>query len=157
MQPRLPCGLSLSVLLGLSLPAMGQDSRITGHITDGNQSAVATAVVTATQVDSGSRRQVLSTAQGFFQLGPLAPGSYRIDVVKPGFKPLSQSGVELAGHLAATVDLRLEIAEGFETITLEARQTDAGSLLAYICSLSTGCEMIEPVMVSSLTDSPFLP
>jgi len=81
----------------LILPVMAQDPLITGHITDASRTAVATAVVTVIQVDSGSRRQVLSSAKGFFQLAPLPPGRYRIDVVKPGFKPLSRAGVELRG------------------------------------------------------------
>jgi hypothetical protein len=133
------------------LSALAQDSLITGHITDANRDAVATAVVTVTKLNSGSRRQVLSNARGFFQLAPLAPGTYRIDVVKPGFKPLLRSGVELGKSLAANVDLQMEHAEA-----------SAGSLLAYMCGLSLGsCEMIEPpavsVSVSFQTDSPLFP
>jgi Carboxypeptidase regulatory-like domain len=143
---------------GLSLPLFGQNCSITGYVLDPRRGAVATAVVTVTQVDSGSTRQILSNSQGFFQLASLPPGEYRIDAVKPGFKPLSHIAVELGRSLAATMDLQMENAEVSGAVTLEARKTSAGSLLAYICGLSvgSGCETIEPV-ISAQTDSPFLP
>ena len=120
--------------LHFGLSALAQNSLIIGHITDANRDAVTTAVVTVTQLGSGSRRQVLSNARGVFQLAPLAPGRYRIDVVKPGFKPLLRSGVELGANLAANVDLQMEHAEAGTT-----------SLLAYICGLSAGsCCEIDP-------------
>ena len=143
----------------IALPAIGQDSRIVGHITDARQAAVATAVVSVTNVDSESRRQVLSNAQGYFQLAPLAPGRYRIDAVKPGFRPYSRTLVGLNQGSSATVDLQMEDAEVSEIATVEARKAGGGSLLTYICGLSqgSGCEMIDPVIVLSQTDSPFLP
>src|ERR1700683_2175089 len=135
--------LAVPLCLWFSLPALGQDCGITGHVFDASRAALATAVVTVTQVDSGSRRQVLSNAQGYFRLSPLSPGNYRIEAVKPVLKPQAQKFVELDRGSAATVDLQMEEAEVSETVTLEARETGAGSLLAYICGLSagSGCEM----------------
>jgi len=126
----LPC-------LWLCLPAMAQDSRIAGRITDATGAAQATAVVTATRLDSGSTRQVLSNAQGRFQLDRLPPGDYRIDVVKPGFKPLSRYGVGLSPGSTASVELRMEDAAVPGTVT--------ESLLAYVCGLSvgSGCETFD--------------
>ena len=146
MERKLNWGLyqmAAPLCLWFSLPAVGQDCRVTGHVFDASRAALATAVVTVTQVDSGSRRQVLSNAQGYFRLSPLSPGNYRIEAVKPDFKPQAQKFVELDRGSAATVDLQMEEAEVSETVTLEARETGAGSLLAYICGLSagSGCEM----------------
>jgi len=155
----------IAVLLCLwpSLPVMGQDCRITGSITDAGGSALATAIVTATHLESGFERQVLSNAQGSFQLAPLPAGQYRIDAVKPGFKPLSRTGVFLGEGLASALDLRMEAAAASETVTLEARKTGAGFLLTYVCGLSrgSGCEMLAPILEpatsGTATDSPFLP
>jgi hypothetical protein len=133
----------------LSLPLMAQDCRITGHIADANRAGVATAIVTVTQVDSELTRQVLSNADGNFQLARLPQGKYRIDVVKPGFKPLSRIGVELGKNAATTVDLQME----------DARKAGAEFLLTYICgiSLGSGCEMLEPMVIAAQTESPLLP
>lgn len=134
--------LMVSASLTLSAPALAQDSRIKGRVLDGRQAAVATAVVTATQVDSGWKRQVLSNAQGYFQLAPLRPGNYRIEAVKPGFAPLSRTGVDLGAGMTATLDLQMKEAESSETVTS-------------ICGLSLGCdcEMFEPSL-SAATHSP---
>jgi hypothetical protein len=150
---------SVPLCLWFSLPAMGQDCQITGRVLDAGRAAVATAVVTVTRVDSGLRRQVLSNAQGYFQLTPLSSGTYRIEAVKPGFKRLSRTLTGLNEVSPAVINLQMETAEVSDTITLEARQTGAGSLLAYICGLSAGscCETIQPVTISSQTDSPFFP
>jgi carboxypeptidase family protein len=132
------CPLVIPLCLWLLSPVMGQDCSIKGHVVDGGQTAVATAVVTVTQEDSGSRRQVLSNAQGYFQLAALPPGKYQIDAVKPGFKPQSQKFVELDRGPTATIDLQMEKAGASEPVTLEARKTDTGSLLAYIMRLLPG-------------------
>jgi hypothetical protein len=152
---------ALPLCLGLCLPALGQDTRITGRVLDPSRAAVATTVVTVTQVDSGFRRQVLSNAQGYFQLAPLPPGQYRIEALKPGFKPLSNTLVGLHPGATATIDLQLENAEVSDSVTFEARKSDVGSLLTYICGLSqgSGCETLYPIPESAIaqTDSPFLP
>jgi hypothetical protein len=134
-----------TLCLGLCSSLLAQDSRITGHITDASGAVVAAAVVTATQVDSGSTRQVLCNAQGYFQLAPLPPGEYRIEAAKPGFKPLLRTGVELSPGLTATVRLQMDNARVAETWVLAARKAGTGSLITYMCdfSLGSGCEMLE--------------
>jgi carboxypeptidase family protein len=146
---------TVAFCLSLSLPALAQNCRITGRVLDNNRAAVATAVVTATQVDSGLKRQVLSNSQGYFQLAQLPPGSYRIEAVKPGFAPLSRTGVDLEAGMTITLDLQMKEAEVSETVTLEARKTSAESLIVYICGLwlGSGCEMLEPAL-SAVTLSP---
>jgi len=135
MKRRLSCCFYLAAVpLGLwsALPAMGQDSRVAGHITDTSRAEVGTAIVTATQVDSGWKREVLSNAQGYYQLAPLPPGKYRIEAVKPGFKAFCRTDVELSPSIAATVDLQMEDAGVSETNSLEARKIGPGFLLTYL-------------------------
>jgi hypothetical protein len=123
-----------ALCLCLCVPLLAQDSRITGRISDASGGVVTAAVVTATQIDSGSTRQVLSNAQGSFQLA-LPPGEYRMEAVKPGFEPLLRTGVVLKPGLAATVSLQMDRASAPATLTM----------LLYMCdfSLGSGCEMLE--------------
>lgn len=146
----------------LSLPIMGQECRIASRITDTSRAAVRTAVVTATEMDSGATREVLSNANGYFQFAPLPPGQYRIKAVKPGFKPLSRTGVGLGPGLTTTVDLRMEgdVSGG---ATLETRSAGVGSLVDYVCDFSpgSGCEMLDPgnpgLMLEVVASRVFLP
>jgi hypothetical protein len=146
---------AIPLCLWLSLPLAAQDCRIAGRITDAGRTAVATAIITATQVDSGAKRQVLSNAQGYFQLAPLSAGQYRIEAAKPGFKPLSPRAVSLSPGSAATVDLQMENTQASEPVALEVRRLNAGFLLAYICGLSTGsgCETLAPEDPASMFDA----
>jgi hypothetical protein len=125
------CPLAIPLYLWLSSPVMGQDCSIMGHITDSRQAAVATAIVTVTSLESGSKRQILSNAQGDFQLTALPPGKYQIDAVKPGFRPLSPTGVELSPGSAFTLDLLMD-AQVSQTVSLEARKTGARFLFAFL-------------------------
>jgi hypothetical protein len=146
---RMHHGLSylLAIPLGLwvSLPALGQEARITGRIIDAHQSALPTVIVIATSVESGATREVLSNRQGYFQMAQLAPGNYRLEAVRPGYKLLSRAEVGLGVGGTATVELQMEAEEVSESVTLEGRTSAAGSLLAYFCDVSpgSGCEMID--------------
>src|ERR1700722_5855059 len=146
---RMHHGLSflLAIPLGLwvSLPALGQDARITGRITDAHQAVLPTVVVIATNVESGATREVLSNRQGYFQLAQLTPGNYRLEAVRPGYKLLSRAEVEVGVGRTATVELQMEAEEVSESVTLEGRTSAAGSLLAYFYDVSPGssCEMID--------------
>lgn len=141
MKHVLRCGsylVAFALIVWLSLPASAQVRRISGSVTDSRQAPVAAAVVTVTQISSGSTHQILSNSQGRFQLMTVAPGEYRVEAVKPGFKPLSHASVTVGAGPTAVLDLHMEDAQAFETAN--------ESLVAYVCGLSpgSGCEMIEP-------------
>jgi hypothetical protein len=119
---------AIPLWLWLATPLIGQDCRIAGHIMDADQNSVPTAVVIATQADSGATHQVLSNAEGFFQLLSLPCGKYRIETVEPGFQPLSRGGLGLNPGSTATVDLQLAPAENSKIATWGARGADASSL-----------------------------
>ena len=131
-----------------------QDSGIAGRITDAAGNVVATAVVTATQVDSGARRQVLCSALGRFRIAGLLPGNYRIEAVKPGFKPLLRTGIDLTSGSTATLDLQMDDKAISETAVFAARAGGSASILASMCAFAprSGCEMAEAVKASFVLD-----
>ena len=140
--------LMLTVVLcpWLALPGMAQECRITGHITDSRQAAIPNAIVIVTHVYTGSTRQVLSNPHGHFQLMPTPPGEYRIEALKPGFRPLVRTGTAQCSASTADLHLQLEEANVSGVLNLEAQKADDGSLLAYICGLAegSGCELVQP-------------
>ena len=137
--------LAIPLCLCLCLPLLAQDSRLAGRISDASGTVVTAAVVTATQVDSGSTRQVLCNAQGSFQLTALPPGEYRIEAAKPGFEPVLRTGVVLRPGLTATVSLQMDRARASAKVTM----------LTYMCdfSLGSGCEMFETGSPGSVPDT----
>ena len=138
----------------LCLPAMAQECPIKGSITNSRHASIANAIVTVTHVETGWTRQVLASARGHFQLAQVPQGEYRIEALKPGFKPLVITGGAQCAAVAAALDLQMEEADVSETVALQAKKAGDGSLLTYICGLArgSGCEMLEPGAADSLPD-----
>ena len=95
--------LAAAALLALALPATAQLSSATvrGSVT-AEAKAQAGATVTATNTATGQVTRTTSRADGSYVLIGLAPGSYKIDVMAPGFGGQSQTLTVLVGQ---TVDL----------------------------------------------------
>ena len=74
--------------LGFCLIASAQDLddvTITGKITDSNGLAVVGASVTATSVERGESRTVVTNDEGVYQIVKLKPGTYKIKATGSGF------------------------------------------------------------------------
>jgi hypothetical protein len=59
---------------------------IVGTVTDQSAAVLHGAVVTLTNLATGERRQTPSGAGGDYQFLNLVPGTYRVEVERPGFK-----------------------------------------------------------------------
>lgn len=78
--------LCLIALLITPRPASAQFSgAIQGTIVDSQKAAVADALITVTHTETGVTRNATTSAEGVFRVLSLAPGVYRVQVVKPGF------------------------------------------------------------------------
>ena len=112
--------VALSVLFWVSMtPARAQRyAEVFGQILDPSEAAVAGAVVTVTDEDTGFRRQVLSESGGMYAVGALAPGSYKITVRKEGFGAVIQFGVKLTGAAATRHDFRLPVGAFADSIVV---------------------------------------
>src|SRR5580704_12722041 len=59
---------------------------IQGTVTDPQNSAVANAKVSLTNVDTGAVVSILTQSDGTFVFPLLAPGNYKIEIQAPGFE-----------------------------------------------------------------------
>src|SRR5438270_7060143 len=84
---KMPCAIrALLVCLWFATLVSAQFSgAIQGTVVDSTQAAVPDAVVTATQVETGTARVVRTSGEGFYRISNLAPGTYKVRVEKPGF------------------------------------------------------------------------
>ncbi|MBC7483936.1 MAG: TonB-dependent receptor [Rhizobacter sp.] len=112
--------LAAAALLALVLPATAQLSSATvrGAVT-AETKAQPGATVTATNTANGQVTRTTSRADGSYVLVGLAPGSYKIDIVAPGYATRSQMLTVLIGQ---TVDLDLALAKAgdiqLQTVTV---------------------------------------
>ncbi|MDR3703471.1 MAG: carboxypeptidase-like regulatory domain-containing protein, partial [Candidatus Sulfopaludibacter sp.] len=91
---------------------------ITGKILDASGNAVRGAAVTIKSLESGATRSVITGDTGDFQAMSLPVGPYQVRAEKPGFKTQIRNGVNLVVGQEAVVDLRLEIGELTQEVTV---------------------------------------
>lgn len=104
-------------LLLVCVPASAQfSSAIQGTITDPSTAAVPSAVVTVTNVATGIARQATTSAEGFYRVSNLGPGTYSVSVEKAGFTRVQQTAVDLAISAVVRVDLTLTVGAVSERI-----------------------------------------
>ncbi|CAN5689182.1 hypothetical protein BH20ACI3_BH20ACI3_08570 [soil metagenome] len=119
------------ILLALgSIEANAQTTgTIYGRVTDPNNAAVGGATVTASNVNTDTKRTATTNAEGEFSFTLLPVGKYDISVEAEGFKSFLQQGVELQVESNLRVNPKLELGALSErvTVTDEASQVDTAS------------------------------
>ncbi|MBI4893328.1 MAG: carboxypeptidase regulatory-like domain-containing protein [Acidobacteria bacterium] len=110
--------LLLSVLAAAVL--LGQESRSTlaGRVTDPSGAGVPSVQVVVTKTDTNTRVSVESGPEGYFAAPMLIPGPYSVAVEAPGFKKFLRTGVVLGTNERISVDVRLEVGNVSESITV---------------------------------------
>ncbi len=105
--------------------AYGQTAQIIGQVSDPEGAVVPGTVVIATNHGTGLKVESVSNETGYYSIPLLPPGNYQITIQKPGFKPISRSGITLQVDQVARLDFKLEIGTASETVQI----TGAASLL----------------------------
>jgi len=122
----------LAVVFSALSALHAQDSQITGRILDPSQTAVSSAEATLTRVDTGDRRQTLSTSEGYYTFPLLLPGVYDLVVQKDGFQSQTRKGIRVETGQTTTLDVTLTLGEISQTVDVEAEvavlQTDSAAV-----------------------------
>jgi len=92
---------------------------ISGTVIDRTGSAINGALVTATNLTTGTTRTVLADDSGNFQQVRLHEGTYQVFVSSPGFRP-SRETFALKAEDRARLEVRLEIATVTETVEVSS-------------------------------------
>src|SRR5690242_19733073 len=102
----------LMVLAALPLVSVAQitTATILGTVTDPGGQAVASASVTARNIDTGLTRTVSSDAEGNYRIEFLPVGNYVVEVTAgSGFKKAIREGIVLRVSDLARTDISLEV------------------------------------------------
>src|SRR5580704_19498502 len=98
-----------ALLLGAWAAYAQSTTSIRGTVHDPSAAVIPQAIVTLSDPATGSRRQVLTGADGVYQFLQVTPGLYQVTVEKPGFSILTRDGVQLLVNTPATIDLTMTI------------------------------------------------
>jgi hypothetical protein len=118
-------GVCVAALLlgfgGLFLKAQIPVGRISGTVADPTGAAVAGAPVTITNTDTQAQRTVSTDGRGFYSMGGLPIGPYKVEVDQTGFKQSGQTGLTLVADGRITANFTLQVGELSQTVAVEAQ------------------------------------
>jgi len=111
--------IAIAMLCGWQV--FGQTSAgVKGVVTDSSGAVVPGAEVIVTNLDTGTRRETVSSETGEYQFPLLQPGSYSIAARKQGFKQVTRSGVQLELNQNAQIDFIMAAGEVSETVEVQS-------------------------------------
>jgi hypothetical protein len=123
MKRVLSCSVWGALLVALTATAaLAQaTAQITGTVKDSSGGVLPGATVSATQTDTGFKREAVTDEAGLFSFPGIPVGPYRLEVTLQGFKTSVQTGIVLQVNSNPVVPVELALGEVAETITVQAR------------------------------------
>jgi len=104
--------LLITILLGLSLPALGQTrGSLGGSVTDANKEAVAGATVKAKNVDTAEVLVTTTDNQGAYTFPSVAIGKWDVSIEAKGFKNTNVKGIAIDVANPAKVNVALQVGD----------------------------------------------
>lgn len=91
---------------------------LTGSVTDPSGGVVPGATVHVINVATGDSHSFVSQPNGSYLAPFLAPGAYRVEVSKSGFKTVNLTGVSIAVAETSTLNVKLELGEVAQNVTV---------------------------------------
>lgn len=119
---------------------------IEGTITDPSGAAVPGAAIVISNPETGYSHTLKSDSAGFYALGPLNPGPYKIDVSATGFKKFAENTVVRTGTATAG-SIRLSLGSENETIEVNAGAIQVNADQSSVSDVITG-EQIKSLPVN---------
>ncbi len=110
------CILSLLLCMVSVLTAQVQNGQFTGTVTDPTGAAIANAKVTVVNTATDLNLSTTTNSSGNYTVKEVPVGAYKLTVEAPGFKSLSNTGVEVNAGTIAHVDFKLQIGKASEVI-----------------------------------------
>src|SRR5258708_11538721 len=112
----------LLLVLSSSAWSQGIFATLTGVVTDPSQSVVPNAKVTLRDVGSGSERETVSNAEGYYAFASVPVGTYSLTVEAQGFKTHREATIGLGGGDQRNVNISLVVGGSTETVEVTGMQ-----------------------------------
>lgn len=116
--------VSLSLLIPSVLLAQSTSASLTGLVEDSSKALIPDATITAINTQTGEKASTTTNKEGQYVLPGLNPGTYRIEVDKPGFKGIIEAGLVLHVQDAVQINFHMAVGSQSESVTVTADRTD---------------------------------
>ena len=102
------------------LRAQSTNASLAGRVTDPSKASIAVAKVAAISTATNLRYETNTNTSGEYFLANLPPGTYRLEIEKPGFKKLIKPEMILHVQDALAIDFEMTLGSASETVTVES-------------------------------------
>ena len=116
-------------------------SSISGRIEDASGGGVAGATVTATNLETAASRAVQTDDDGNYAVLSLPVGKYEVKAEKNGFSGAIQNGVELVVGQHAVVNLKLEVGQMQQSVTVTTQVPIVNTTTSSVAGLVSEVEV----------------
>jgi carboxypeptidase family protein/TonB-dependent receptor-like protein len=118
------CRVPIAVLLFVAsftaiFRAQSTSASLAGRVTDPSKARIAGAKVVAINAGTNVSDKATTNAAGEYYLRSLPPGTYQIEVEKPGFRKLIKPDVILHVQDALDIDFEMPVGSASESVTVE--------------------------------------
>lgn len=93
---------------------------ITGNVSDPSGAAVPGADVKVTQMETSETRETKTNDAGGFTLSTVRPGTYKVSVMKEGFKSYSADNIQVSLNTVVRVDPQLQVGTQSQSVEVNA-------------------------------------
>jgi hypothetical protein len=90
--------------------------KISGTVSDSSGAAIAQATVTLTNLDTNVKTQLATDSSGNYSFVNIAPGRYRMEAEKTGFKKFAREPIVVEIESGLKVDIALQVGATSETV-----------------------------------------
>jgi hypothetical protein len=98
----------------------GATAQISGVVKDSSGGVLPGVDVTATQTDTGLKRNATTEVDGSYTILNLPPGPYTVEAMLQGFRTFQQTGIVLQVGATPTINVTMSLGQVAETITVQA-------------------------------------
>jgi outer membrane receptor protein involved in Fe transport len=130
--------ISLGLLLAHSSAAQTVTGRIIGTVTDVQGAAITGAKVSVINTGTNVRLEVISNADGFYQVLELPVGTYSVTAEHEGFSKVVTAPQPLDINQALRVDVHMKVGSVVETVRVEAQAAQVETVSPTIGGTVTG-------------------
>lgn len=109
---------------------------IQGTITDPSGASVANAEIVITSVGEGTTKTLTTDKSGFYSIGPLNPGEYKVAITAPGFQKTEVTTRILTGT-ATPGSFKLTVGQSSETVEVTAGEVQVNTDQAGVSDVIT--------------------
>ena len=130
-------GMSTAILWSQSLTSLN------GVVIDPSGGVMAGAVVEIPNLDTSTKRSVISDAAGLYSFNQVAPGRYRLTAQAPGFSVATIDDVQLVVNTPSTIAIKLQVGAVTESVAVLSEAVQVNTMDASLGNAITTNAIVE--------------